>query len=120
MVLDHAGASLTWPVASAIRDSRRFSDWAGKPAPWSSSRHPAAGRGDRSGTRTWRRWRRPSWTPSVPDRCVWGSDWPCLATAQTVDYRRVLEWLGTVVPDGAIWDRVLREDRVGLFGFSSP
>ena len=75
---------------------------------------------DRSGTRTWRHWRRPSWTPSVPDRCVWGSDWPCLATAQTVDYRRVLEWLGTVVPDGAIWDRVLREDRVGLFGFSSP
>lgn len=55
-----------------------------------------------------------------PDRCVWGSHWPCLATTQTVDYRRVLEWLGTVVPDGAIWDRVLREDRVGLFGFSSP
>jgi len=53
-----------------------------------------------------------------PDRCVWGSDWPFLATPQAVDYRRMLEWLGTWVPDGAARDRVLRENPARLFGFA--
>ncbi len=53
-----------------------------------------------------------------PDRCVWGSDWPFLATTQAVDYRRLLEWLGTWVPDPAVRDRVLRENPARLFGFA--
>jgi len=53
-----------------------------------------------------------------PDRCVWGSDWPFLASPAPVDYGRMLEWLGRWVPDPVTQTLVLRENPARLFGFA--
>ncbi len=53
-----------------------------------------------------------------PERCVWGSDWPFLAATPVPDYGRMLEWLGSCVPDMSILNRVLRDNPARLFGFA--
>jgi predicted TIM-barrel fold metal-dependent hydrolase len=53
------------------------------------------------------------------ERCVWGSDWPFLNTAQPVEYGRLLELLGRWLPDPIDRDRVLWQNPVRLFGFGA-
>ncbi len=51
------------------------------------------------------------------DRCVWGSDWPFISTAQRVEYGSLLSLLDRWLPDPGDRDRVLWQNPARLFGF---
>jgi predicted TIM-barrel fold metal-dependent hydrolase len=51
------------------------------------------------------------------ERCVWGSDWPFLATGGGIRYEDCLAALDHWLPDVADRDRVLRRNPARLFGF---
>ncbi|HSB67961.1 MAG TPA: amidohydrolase family protein [Candidatus Methylomirabilis sp.] len=52
------------------------------------------------------------------DRCLWGSDWPFINTAQQVEYGNLLRLLGRWLPSPADRQRVLWENPARLFGFA--
>ena len=52
------------------------------------------------------------------DRCVWGSDWPFINTAQQVEYGSLLRLLARWLPDPADVERVLWRNPARLFGFA--
>jgi predicted TIM-barrel fold metal-dependent hydrolase len=51
------------------------------------------------------------------ERCVWGSDWPFLATSGGIRYQDCLATLDHWLPDVADRDQVLRRNPARLFGF---
>ena len=52
------------------------------------------------------------------DRCVWGSDWPFINTAQQVEYGSLLRLLARWIPDPADVERVLWRNPARRFGFA--
>lgn len=72
----------------------------------------------------------PAWADTValaqrllaagPDQCVWGSDWPHVSQpAMTFSPTDTLDWLGTVIPETGVRNRVLADNPVRLYGFST-
>lgn len=56
-----------------------------------------------------------------PDRCVWGSDWPHVSQpVMPFSPTDTLDWLGTVIPDAEMRNRVLADNPARLYGFSAP
>jgi predicted TIM-barrel fold metal-dependent hydrolase len=53
------------------------------------------------------------------DRCVWGSDWPFINTAQHVDYGSLLHLLASWLPNPADRERVLWHNPARFFGFEA-
>jgi len=51
------------------------------------------------------------------NRCVWGSDWPFINTAQRVEYGGLLDLLTRWLPNSGDRDRVLWQNPARLFGF---
>ncbi|NEW99522.1 amidohydrolase family protein [Rhodopseudomonas sp. BR0G17] len=55
---------------------------------------------------------------TAPDRCVWGSDWPHVATWQhMMNVGELLDLLADWVPDAAARDRVFTDNAYRLYGF---
>jgi predicted TIM-barrel fold metal-dependent hydrolase len=53
-----------------------------------------------------------------PERCVWGSDWPFVRTAQRLDYGAVLAHLARWVPDADARRMILNDSAARLLGLA--
>jgi predicted TIM-barrel fold metal-dependent hydrolase len=53
------------------------------------------------------------------DRCIFGSDWPFLNTARTIDYADQLAWLAHEVPDPVTRRKLLDDNPRRIYGFVS-
>jgi predicted TIM-barrel fold metal-dependent hydrolase len=54
---------------------------------------------------------------AVPDRSIWGSDYPHLSFADKVGSVELFNLLGTWAPDAAMRKKILVENPQQLFGF---
>lgn len=55
----------------------------------------------------------------LPQRCVWGSDWPFLRATERTDYGPLLQLFESLIPDAVVRRQVLQHTSARLFGFSS-
>ncbi|KQR81698.1 2-pyrone-4,6-dicarboxylate hydrolase [Burkholderia sp. Leaf177] len=61
-----------------------------------------------------------AWVDALPERLVWGSDWPHSTETRKPDDTRLFDLLGAWTGDDAIRDRILVENAAALYGFSTP
>jgi predicted TIM-barrel fold metal-dependent hydrolase len=54
---------------------------------------------------------------AVPDRIIWGSDYPHLSFADKVGSVELFNLLGTWAPDAAVRKKILVDNPQELFGF---
>lgn len=61
-----------------------------------------------------------AWINALPERLVWGSDWPHSTESRKPDDVRLFDLLGVWTGDDAIRDRILVENAAALYDFSAP
>ena len=54
----------------------------------------------------------------MPDRCMWGSDWPFLQAPERIDYGLILALVERLVPQPGDRRKLLWDTPMQLFGFS--
>lgn len=57
---------------------------------------------------------------TIPDRLIWGSDYPHLSFADKVGSVELFNLLGRWAPDAATRRRILVDNPARLFGFATP
>jgi predicted TIM-barrel fold metal-dependent hydrolase len=60
-----------------------------------------------------------AWISAVPDRLVWGSDWPHVTETHKPDDPLLLDLLGEWTNDTATRDRILVDNAATLYGFGN-
>ncbi|WP_236873337.1 amidohydrolase family protein [Burkholderia sp. PAMC 26561] len=58
-----------------------------------------------------------AWIGALPDRVVWGSDWPHVTESHKPDDTRLLDLLDTWTEDTAVSDRILVDNAAALYDF---
>jgi D-galactarolactone isomerase len=59
-----------------------------------------------------------AWAALLPERTVWGSDWPHVTETQKPDTAAIFDLLGTWVEDEAARERILVDNPAQLYGFA--
>jgi hypothetical protein len=65
-----------------------------------------------------KRAKREAFAKAVPERMVWGSDWPDRGEKHMPDHARLFDLLAEWAPDAAIRERILVDNPSRLYGFS--
>jgi D-galactarolactone isomerase len=58
-----------------------------------------------------------AWVEALPERTVWGSDWPHVTESHKPDDAALFDLLGTWAGDGATRERILVDNPATLYGF---
>jgi predicted TIM-barrel fold metal-dependent hydrolase len=58
-----------------------------------------------------------AWVAALPDRLVWGSDWPHTTETHKPDDASLFDLLGTWTDDDATRQRILVDNAASLYGF---
>ncbi|MFT4065237.1 MAG: amidohydrolase family protein [Paraburkholderia sp.] len=61
-----------------------------------------------------------AWVKALPERLVWGSDWPHVTETRKPDDARLFDLLGTWTGSDTIRDRILVDNAATLYGFMPP
>lgn len=61
-----------------------------------------------------------AWARLLPERTVWGSDWPHVTESRKPDTPMLKDLLAQWVPDPAARDRILIDNPAALYGFDGP